>query len=200
MEELSTNEDNYNEEFQNNHTQSIILKEKDGITISRTFEGNYDINFEMTQLLHMPSFIDFSMFKIIMDLNKDIFETSNIDIVSNNEAVITVKFKQYLSDLGVQSLNQCLRIVKMHQIIDGEIRKTVFHINTIVDDNNIISGTLQNSSFVECTFLTNNTVSININQSTTNDIILPFAERMGVNVSGKIISRLKQFIENMGNI
>ena len=200
MEEIGTIEDKYNEEFQDNHAQSIILKEKDGITISRTFEGNYDINFEMTQLLHMPSFIDFSMFKIIMDLNKDIFETSNIDIVSNNEAVITVKFKQYLSDLGIQSLNQCLRIIKMHEVIDGEIRKTVFHINTIVDDNNIISGTLQNSSFVECTFLTNNTVSININQSTTNDIILPFAERMGVNVSGKIISRLKQFIENMGNI
>ena len=122
MEEIGTIEDKYNEEFQDNHAQSIILKEKDGITISRTFEGNYDINFEMTQLLHMPSFIDFSMFKIIMDLNKDIFETSNIDIVSNNEAVITVKFKQYLSDLGIQSLNQCLRIVKMHQIIDGEIR------------------------------------------------------------------------------
>lgn len=73
----------------------------------------------------------------------------------------------------------------------------------MVDENTAIKSMSQYNSFVECTFLTNNSVSINILQSTTNntqDTILPFAEKLGVNVSGKIISRLKQFIENMHNI
>ncbi len=203
MEEICYNEDNYENCIQDNCEQSVILKEKDGICISRTLEGKYNIKFEMTQFLDMPSFIDFSIFKLIMDLNKDIFESSSIDIKSNNDAVITVKFQQFLSDLGIQSVNQCLHVSKLHDEYLGEIRKTVFHINSMVDENTAIKSMSQYNSFVECTFLTNNSVSINILQSTTNntqDTILPFAEKLGVNVSGKIISRLKQFIENMHNI
>jgi hypothetical protein len=196
MAEISTSENICNEEFQ----ESIILKEKDGICISRTSEGKYCIKFEMSQLLDMPSFIDFNIFKLIMELNKDIFETSSIDIISSNEANVHVKLQQFLSDYGMQCENHCLNVRKIHSELSGKIIKTIFHINSIVDENELNIRALHYDSFVECTFLTNNSVSVVITQSITNELILPYAEKMGVNVSGKIISRLKQFIENMGNI
>ena len=186
---------------EDNHKKIVILKDKDGICISRTAEEEYNIKFKITQLLHMPSFIDFNIFQLIIDLNKDIFESSSIDINNNNnEANITVNFQPILNDLGIQGSNRCLLVKKIQSEYLGEIDKTIFHITSIVNENEENVNELHYESVIECTFLTNNSVSIIITKNIRNELVLPFIEMLGVNISGKIISRVKQFIEEMINI
>ena len=68
-----------------------ILFNKDGFKFVRIKKNNYNLTFGMTNHnIMLPKIVDFSLIKLIYDLNPDVYENVQIEQLNEHEAFSTM--------------------------------------------------------------------------------------------------------------
>lgn len=161
----------------------------------KTYEVEFAIN---NNFINLPKIIDFPIIKLIFDLNKDIYEKTDLKIINNNEANIFILLKHFFEDVGINQKYFCLKIKKTNRI-----NEIIFTCNTIKDS---VSEEFSKESELiniselhcKCNIISQNTVNFKITIVADEIVHLPqYIEKMIKIIFNKIITRVKQFIENL---
>jgi hypothetical protein len=176
-----------------------ILFNKDGFTFVCIKKNHYKLQFNMeNNNIILSKIIDFSLIKLIYDLNPDVYEKVNIQRVNENEATIILLMKHLFEDLGLPQRFSHIRMVKTI-----EERKIVFNSQSIKDhrpegmpdDAELMAIQQLNCT---CNVITNHKIDFSVNvifEPTMN--VPPFAEKLVGMILHKIFKRVKLFIENV---
>lgn len=176
-----------------------VLFDKDGFRFACVKKNHYKLEFNMeNKNIILSKIIDFSLIKLIYDLNPDVYETVNIQRVNDNEVVITLLMKHLFEDLGLPQ-----RFSHIHMIKTIEEKRIVFNAQSIKnqrpkdmpDDAELMAIQQLNCT---CNIITNHKIDFSVNvmfDSTMN--VPPFAEKLVGMILNKIFKRVKQFIENV---
>ena len=180
-------------------SQEVCLFYKDGFTFTKIKEHSYKIHFTMeNKNIILPNIIDFSLIKLIYDLNSDIYETVNLEKLNENEAIITLVMKYFFEDLGLPQRflyihmkkrieNNCIWFestsIRSYRPDNIPIDSEIMPIKNMVNICNICSP--HNIDFIFSVFF-------------EEELEIPlFAEKMVGIIIHKIFKRVKQFIENL---
>ena len=176
----------------------VILFDKDGFKFSRFNKNNYKLTFTIeNNNIVLPKIIDFSLIKLIYDLNDDVYEKVNIEQINDSEALITLLMKHFFEDLGLPQ-----RFSFMHMKKTVEERKITFMSHSIKsqrpptmpqDAELMIIENMISIFDIVTPHKVNFSCNIIFEQSMK---VPPFAEKMTGMISNKIFKRVKQFIEN----
>ena len=177
---------------------SKILYEKDGMIFTKLDDKKYNLAFSMeNKNIFIANIIDFSLFKLIYELNGDIYESVSLTKINENEAVAVLVMKHLFEDLGLPQ------------------KYSYLHMNKIVCDNQIIfrsksiqterpPGVPENAQLMAmkenigtCTIVTPHKINFSFTVLFEDYVEIPvFAEKMVGILLNKIFKRVKQFIEN----
>jgi len=176
-----------------------ILFNKDGFTFVCVKKNHYKLQFNMeNNNIILSKIIDFSLIKLIYDLNPDVYEKFNIENLNENEAIITFLMKHLFEDLGLPQ-----RFSHIHMVKNIEDRRIVFNAKSIKhirpqgmpDDAELMA--IQ-QLICDCNIITNHKIDFSVNvifEPTMN--VPPFAEKLVGMILNKIFKRVKLFIENV---
>jgi hypothetical protein len=80
-----------------------ILFDKNGIHMKKNTENQYTLEFELfNETRELEHMIHFDLVKIIYEINKnDIFNDMQLDLLSENHAVIYMQLRHFFADLGM---------------------------------------------------------------------------------------------------
>ena len=179
--------------------EETILTNKDGLLFKKIKKGNYSLSFSMeNNHIILPKIIDFSLVKLIYDLNPDVYEKVSLERMSDSTAIITLLMKHFFEDMGLPQRYTFMHIQKIEE--ENRIRFVSQSILThrpegIPDEAEIMAVKQMNSV---CDIISNHKVIFNFNIMFEDYVnVLPFAEKMISLILNKIFKRVKQFIENI---
>jgi len=178
---------------------SNVLYEKDNMKFTKITDKKYCLEFTMeNKNILMANIVDFSLIKLIYDLNGDIYENVELKKINEDEAVAVLLIKHLFEDLGLPQ------------------KYTYFHIEKIVNDNQIIfrSKTIHSEkpsnipadaelmamkeNIGVCDIISPHKIKFAFTVLFEDYVKIPqFAEKMVGLILNKIFKRVKQFIENV---
>jgi hypothetical protein len=176
-----------------------ILFDKEGFIFSRFKNNHYKLIFTMeNKNIVLSQIIDFTLIKLIYDLNSDVYEKVNIEKLNDNEAIITLLMKHFFEDIGLPQ-----RFSFIHMKKTTEERRIIFNSQSIKSHRP--EGMPEESRLMAikdmtsiCDIITPHKVNFSFNITFDEDMkVPPFAEKMVGMISHKIFKRVKQFIENV---
>ena len=181
------------------NNEDIIFKKEDFI-FTKINNYNFQITFNMTNnKIPLEKIVDFGLMRLIYDLNKDIYLTSSIEIIDDNQAIVTLLLNNFFEDLG---LPQRYSYVHMTKIV--EKNKVYFISKSITNkrpDGIPIEAQLLDIEKLTCLcdIETPNKINFIFNITFDNNYIVPplFVQKMLGVILNKIFKRVKQFIENL---
>jgi hypothetical protein len=177
---------------------SKILYEKDGMIFTKLDDKKYNLAFSMeNKNIFIANIIDFSLFKLIYDLNGDIYESVSLTKINENEAVAVLVMKHLFEDLG---LPQKYSYLHMTKTVNNQ--QIIFRSKSIqterppgVPDNAQLMAMKENIG--TCTIVTPHKINFSFTVLFEDYVEIPvFAEKMVGILLNKIFKRVKQFIEN----
>jgi hypothetical protein len=180
-------------------SQEQILLNKDGLVLKKTNKNHYNLEFDlMNKHIVLPKILDFSIVKLVYDLNKDVYEKVNLEKINDNEAIITILLKHFFEDLGLPQKFSHVHITKY-----VEDDKIVFKNESIrtsrpeyIPENAEL--VLIKNMTTTCSIISDHHIKQNINIMLDNNMPIPqFMEKMFVAILNKMFKRVKQFIENI---
>jgi hypothetical protein len=176
-----------------------ILFDKDGFRFVCVKKNNYKLEFNMeNKNIILSKIIDFSLIKLIYDLNPDVYETVNIQRVNENEAIVTFLMKHLFEDLGLPQ-----RFSHIHMIKSIEERSISFNSYSIKnrrpkdmpEDAELMAIQHLNCT---CTIISDHKIDFSVTVMFDSNMNVPaFAEKLVGMILNKIFKRVKQFIENV---
>ena len=179
--------------------EKILIFSKEEFEFNRTSKNCYSLNFNMeNKNIYISKIIDFSLIKLIYDLNTDIYEKVEMKKFSEDEAFVILLMKHLFEDIG---LPQRYSVLNIKKYMDND--KIIFQSNTIDCDkpNGIPLEAeilfIKNLTCV-CNLITPHKINFSFNiHFGEGTKIPPFAEKMVGMIIFKIFNRVKQFIENI---
>ena len=177
----------------------IILFDKDGFKFVKLDKNIYNLKFSIiNNNIHLSKIIDFSLIKLIYDLNPDIYETCHIEKHKENEIITTILIKHFFEDIGLPQRFLFLHIQKI-----TEQNKITFISSSIT--NFIPEGLPKEAELLDiktmitiCEIENPHKINFNFNIIFNDHIEIPeFAENIVGKIINKIFIRVKQFIENV---
>jgi len=178
--------------------KQVVLFSKEGFTFKK-IDGIYSLDFiiKNTKII-LPKIIDFNLVKLIYDLNNDIYEKVDIQLLDNDEAILTLLMKNLFEDLG---LPQCFTYLHMRKNTDDT--RITFTSETIKSERP--NDMPEESELLPidkldciCDIITEHMVKFSCHISFDNTMkIPPFVEKMVGQILFKIFKRVKLFIENV---
>jgi hypothetical protein len=178
---------------------AMKLYEKEGFIFTQIKKNNYKIDFTMeNKNIILSKIIDFNLIKLIYDLNTDIYETVELEIIKENEAIAVILMKNFFEELGLPQ-----KFSYLHMKREIEDNKIIFrsqsiqshHPTNIPIDAELMA--VENMISV-CDIITPHRMNFCFNIIfDANVIIPPFVEKMVGIILHKIFKRVKQFIENV---
>jgi hypothetical protein len=179
--------------------KEITLFDKNGLKFVKLDKNIYTLQFDIkNNNINLPKIIDFSLLKLIYDLNPDIYDSVNIEDHKENEKIATILMKHFFEDIGISQ------------------RFILLHMQKITEPNKItfVSSSIRNFKPVdlpkEAELLDIKTMKTICEIDNPHKIKfhfnIIFDENMKIhefveNIIGKIINkifiRVKQFIENI---
>jgi len=180
-------------------SEPIELYSKEGFTFLKNNKKNYSLTFQMeNKSIILSQIIDFSLVKLIYDLNRDIYEKVSLKKLNDNEAIMNMLMKHFFEDLGLPQ-----RFSYIHMIKKVEENKITFTSQSIYSERpeempeDAEQLPIKNMNCV-CDIITPHCVSFSCNIIFDDYMNVPqFAEKMVGLILFKIFSRVKQFIENV---
>jgi len=180
-------------------SEFAILYSKDGFTFTKNSKNNYSLNFHMeNKSIVLSKIIDFSLIKLIYDLNGDIYEKVNLQKLDDNRVVMCMLMKHLFEDLGLPQ-----RFSYVHMIKQFEDNKITFTSQSIYSERpegmpaDAEQMPLKNM-ICECNIVTQHRIGFSCNVIFEDHMMIPpFAEKMVGLILFKIFNRVKQFIENV---
>jgi len=182
-----------------------ILIEKNGIIIFKENDEkdivNIKFDIENTKL-DLTKIVNIDFFKLIYDLNKDIFESINVKKINENEANIFFLCKNLFMDIGLPQYYYYFN-VKRH--IDSNDR--IYFIFTSLGDekpeiinNNIAFIPINKCEFI-CYIKSISCIQMNIEISATPiEMFSAYFEKMVNTLLFKLFNRVKHFIYNINYV
>lgn len=177
-----------------------ILFEKNGLIFRKNYKHNYEIVLDLeNKNICLDKILDFGFMKLIYDLNPDIYLTSNIEKLSEDEAEVSVLLKHFFEDIGMQQTYSFINIKK--KVEDDCIK----FLSTVIEDrrpegipDNVVLSQIKNMICV-CKIITPHHIKITFNIFLREDrLVLPlFVQKIIGQILNKIFIRIKQFIENI---
>lgn len=178
--------------------EEIILN-KDGLQFIKYKKNNYSLHFVLeNNNIILPNIMDFSLIKLIHDLNPDIYENVKFEKINENEVIANFLMKHFFEDIGMPQHFTFFHIKK-----NIEESKIVFNINSIKTHRPINmppeSELLDIKNLnITCNIVSPHQLIINFVIILEEHIMVPiFAEKMIGMIINKIFKRIKQFIENI---
>ena len=177
---------------------SRVLYEKDSMKFTKITDKKYCLEFSMeNKNINMVNIVDFSLIKLIYDLNCDIYESVDLQKLNENQATVTLLMKHLFEDLG---LPQRYSYLHMTKIVDNNqivFRSQSIHTERphgIPDDAKLMA---MKENIGVCDLVTPHKVNFSFTVIFEDYVeIPPFAEKMTGLILNKIFKRVKQFIEN----
>jgi len=178
---------------------SKVLYDKDNMKFIKITDKKYCLEFTMeNKNILMSNIVNFSLIKLIYDLNGDIYETVELTKINENEAVVVLLIKHLFEDLGLSQ------------------KYTYFHIEKIVNENQIIFRSkiihaekppsipadaelmAMKENIGVCDIVSPHKINFAFTVLFEDYVKIPqFAEKMVGLILNKIFKRVKQFIENV---
>jgi hypothetical protein len=177
---------------------SKVLYEKDGMIFTKIDDKKYNLSFSMeNKNILIANIIDFSLFKLIYELNGDIYERVNLTKISENQAVVTLLIRHLFEDLGLPQKYSYLHMTKT--VNDKQI---IFRSQSIhserpegVPAEAQMMAMKQNIGI--CDIITPHKMNFSFTVQFEDYVEIPaFAEKIVGLILNKIFKRVKQFIEN----
>lgn len=174
------------------------LFNKDGFNFVRVRKNQYKLTFNMeNKNINLSKIIDFSLIKLIYDLNPDVYESVNIEKINDNEIIATLLMKHFFVDLGMP---QRFSYIHMTRIVEEE--KFIFKAQSIKqrppnmpEEAELMA--IQDFACV-CDIITPHSINFSVNIIFDQQMFVPpFAEKMVGMILHKIFKRVKQFIEKV---
>jgi hypothetical protein len=175
-----------------------ILINKDGFTFTKLRNNCYCIKFSIeNRNIILPNILNFSIIKLMYDLNPDIYEYVNLEKMDDENSIITVVLKHLFEELGAPQ-----RYSYLHMKRSKTDNQIIFEANILCrrpENVPVKSQMLPLDSIVcVCNIEDQHNVSFTYNVTYDNtQQIKPYAEKMFGIISNKVFKRLKQFIENV---
>ena len=178
---------------------SKVLYEKDGMRFTKISDKNYNLQFiiENKNIL-IANIVDFSLLKLMYDLNGDIYESVQLEKINENEARATILVKHLFEDLGLPQKYSCLHIQKT-----VNNNQTIFRSQSIVTEKpKHIPADAELMAMKEnigiCDVLTPHKINFSFTVLFEDYVKIPqFAEKLVGVILNKIFKRVKLFIENI---
>jgi hypothetical protein len=180
-------------------SETDILYSKEGFAFAKIKKNNYCLTFQMeNKSIVLSHIIDFSLVKLIYDLNGDIYEKVNLQKIDDNRVVMNLLMKHLFEDLGLPQ-----RFSYIHMIKTVEDKKITFTSQSIYSERP--DGMPEDAEqmpiknmICECNIITPHRMGFSCNIIFEDYMIIPqFAEKMVGLILFKIFNRVKQFIENV---
>lgn len=175
------------------------LINKDGFTFTKLRNNCYCIKFSIeNRNIILPNILNFSIIKLMYDLNPDIYEYVNLDKIDDDNAIITFVMKHFFEDLGAPQ-----RYAHLHMNRSKTDNQIIFEARTLVAErptNVPPKAQMLPLDSIRCVCNTENPHNVSFAYNVTYDNtqqIKPYAEKMFGIISNKVFKRLKQFIENV---
>ncbi len=176
-----------------------ILYSKEGFTFSRNCKNNYIITFQIdNKSIVLSKIIDFSLIKLIYDLNVDIYENVYLTNIDDNQAIMNMLMKHLFEDMGLPQRFSYLHIIK--KVEESKITFTSKSIYSERPEGMPESAEQMpiKNMICECNIITPHKIGFSCNVIFEDYLIIPlFAEKMVGLILFKIFNRVKQFIENV---
>jgi hypothetical protein len=179
--------------------KSNILYTKEGFQLVKNRKHNYSLSFEMNNdNIILANIIDFTLVKLIYDLNSDIYEKVDLQKINDNEVIMTTLIKHLFEELGLPQRFSYVHIKK--NIEDNKIIFVLQSIYSKRPQGMPLEAEQMSIKNMICMFniLTPHHIRF------TCDIIFednmnipPFAEKLVGLILFKIFNRVKRFIENV---
>lgn len=177
---------------------SKIIYEKDGMIFTKTDDKKYCLTFSMeNKNILIANIIDFNLFKLIYDLNGDIYERVDLQKLNENQAVVTLLIRHLFEDLGLPQKYSYLHMTKTvnnHQIV---FRSQSIHTERpegVPDEAELVA---MKENIGVCEIVTPHKMNFYFTVQFEDYVEIPqFAEKMVGILLNKIFKRVKQFIEN----
>lgn len=176
-----------------------ILYSKDGFQFIKKDKNIFSLSFEMkNNNIILANVIDFSLIKLIYDLNGDIYEKVELQQLNSNEAIMTMLVKHLFEELG---LPQRFTHVHVQKYMDTNtitfVSQSIYSerpANMPPDSQQMPLKTMT----CKCDILTPHHLKFNCEILFEDNMrVPPFAEKMIGHIVFKIFNRVKQFIENV---
>ena len=176
-----------------------VLYTKEGFNFVKHRKNNYSLSFEMkNNNIILANIIDFTLVKLIYDLNGDIYEKVNLQKLDDNQAIMNLLMKHLFEDLGLPQ-----RFSYVHMIKQVEENKITFTSQSIYSERP--EGMPEDAEqmpiknmICECNIITAHRIGFCCNIIFEDYMTVPqFAEKMVGLILFKIFNRVKQFIENV---
>ena len=179
--------------------EANILYSKEGFTFLKNNKNNYSLKFNMkNNRIILSKVIDFSLVKLIYDLNNDIYERVKLEKIDDNNVIMTMLIRHLFENLG---LPQRFTHVHMTKTVEpSKIRFTSVSINYERPEEMPENAEQMpiKTMICECEIVTPHHIDFSCNIIFENNMVVPqFAEKMVGLILFKIFSRVKVFIENM---
>lgn len=180
-------------------SQPNILYSKEGFEFTKIKNNNYTLVFDVENYkIIMAKVIDFSLLKLIYELNTDIYENSHMTIINENEVNLNLLMKNLFEDLGLPQRFSYVHIKKI--MSKDKISFVSQSIKTEIPENIPKEAKLLpiKTMVCDCLFINPHKINFSCNITLDNDMDVPqIAEKMVGLILHKIFKRVKQFIENV---
>ena len=178
---------------------SKIIYEKDGMIFTKIDDKKYCLTFSMeNKNILIANIIDFNLFKLIYELNSDIYERVDLQKLNENQAVVTLLIRHLFEDLGLPQKYSYLHMTKTmdnNQII---FRSQTIHSEIPPGIPNDAKLMAMKENIGICELVTPHKVDFSFTVLFEDYVEIPaFAEKMVGLILNKIFKRVKQFIENV---
>lgn len=174
------------------------LFNKEGFSFTKSGKNNYHFTFNVTnENIYIEKILDFHLLKVIYDLNPDIYEKSQVNIINETEAEITLLLKHFFKDIGLPQRYSFVHMTKTveHNLISFSGKSILTKPDNIPCDVQLLPINNVTSAFQ---ILSPHTAMITFHIIFENYLVVPtFAEKIIGLLLFKLFKRTKQFIENI---
>ena len=174
-----------------------VIIRNSGMQFIKKSKNNFELTYTIeNDKLNLVDIINFDFIKLVYDLNKDIYDYTHLNKISETEATFTCLMKPLFEDLGILQKYSYMQINK--SVTDNQI---IFVSTPITTEKP--EGIPRNAEIVKIKQITSvcsietphkinvyNNIIINENHK-----IPPFLEKFLGNMLCKIFSRIKLFID-----
>lgn len=178
--------------------ETMIL-DKDGLLITKWSENKFKLRFHLeNNSIYIEKIIDFPLIKLLYDLNPDVYEQTNIERISDNQAKVTLLLKHFFEDLGMPQRYSYIHMTK--HVERNNITFVTKSITTEKPPNMPVDSELMPIQDLVASFdmVTPHRAAVTFDILFDKRFKSPvFAEKIIAQILFKVFTRVKQFIENI---
>lgn len=173
-----------------------LLFNKDSLHVIKKERNKYALETEFLNVrLDVDKFLNFEKFTILKELNNDLIDTIRVNKIDDNTATFFILYNHFFKDLGLPKIGMHLNIekTKTANVTEFTCSNNELFDNFKTDYLNVAFEKLKVHFQVD---EESQNIKLTVDVEFNHDFeILPFVEKLVLQIIHKIFLRAKQFIE-----